>query len=169
MIGGGSFSTISDAVRSWKYSQLEAEGKAPEMTDKDIAEIGEIVWKAVEPFIQKKVNRLTEQAEARVTIEAQEAGKLKTVSMEMLAEAELKEKNSESLRQQLSEKTRECVALSVQTDALQREIEELREQLQAARTRNDQLIVGLEQIRDRAIAAEAEVKTLKAVIGLTQK
>ena len=48
-------------------------------------------------------------------MDAQEAGKLKAVAMEMLAEAELKEKTSETICQQLNEKTRECVALSVLT------------------------------------------------------
>lgn len=169
MIGSGSLTTISDAVRRWKYEQLQAVGQVPEMTEEDIAAFGDLVWKAVEPFVQKKVNRINELAEARVVIESQEATKLKVVAVEMLAEAESKEKASEAIRQQLDEKTRECVALSVEVDALRREIEKLRETLQDARNRNDQLLVGIEQVRDRAVAAEAEVKTLKSVMGLFQK
>ena len=169
MIGGGSLTTISDAVRHWKYAQLQAVGQALEMKEQDIANIGEIVWKAVEPFLQQKVNRISEQAEARVVIEAQEAAKIKAVAVDMLAEAELKEKASEALHQQLADKTNECVALSVQVEALQREINNLREQLGEVRKRNDQLLVGIEQVRDRAVSAEAEVKTLKAVIGMSQK
>lgn len=169
MIGSGSLTTISDAVRQWKYEQLQAVGQTPEMTEDDIAAFGDLVWKAVEPFVQKKVNRINELAEARVVIEAQEAAKLKAVAVEILAEAESKEKAVEAIRQALNDKTRECVALSVEVDALKREIEKLRETLQEVRTRNDQLQVGLEQVRDRAVAAEAEVKTLKSVMGLLQK
>lgn len=169
MIGSGSLTTISDAVRRWKYEQLQAVGQVPEMTEEDIAAFGDLVWKAVEPFVQKKVNRINELAEARVVLEAQEASKLRTVAVEMLAEAESKEKTSEAIRQQLEAKTRECVALSVEVDALRREIEKLRETLQDVRNRNDQLLVGIEQVRDRAVAAEAEVRTLKSVMGLLQK
>ena len=169
MIGSGSLTTISDAVRRWKYEQLQAVGQVPEMTEEDIAAFGDLVWKAVEPFVQKKVNRINELAEARVVLEAQEASKLRTVAVEMLAEAESKEKASEAIRQQLEAKTRECVALSVEVDALRREIVKLRETLQDVRNRNDQLLVGIEQVRDRAVAAEAEVKTLKSVMGLLQK
>ena len=164
MIGSGSLTTISDAVRRWKYEQLQAVGQVPEMTEEDIAAFGDLVWKAVEPFVQKKVNRINELAEARVVLEA-----LRTVAVEMLAEAESKEKTSEAIRQQLEAKTRECVALSVEVDALRREIEKLRETLQDVRNRNDQLLVGIEQVRDRAVAAEAEVRTLKSVMGLLQK
>lgn len=51
-VGGGSLTTISEAVKSWRFAQLEAAGQIPQISEKTKVHLADVVWQAMMPILQ---------------------------------------------------------------------------------------------------------------------
>ena len=56
-VGGGSLTTISEAVKSWRFAQLEAAGQIPQISEKTKVQLADVVWQAMMPILQTHRDR----------------------------------------------------------------------------------------------------------------
>ena len=120
-VGGGSLTTISEAVKSWRFAQLEAAGQIPQISEKTKVHLADVVWQAMMPILQTQVEGVRQKAEAGIEIERAESRKLFSASEEMLREAESKEAMIGQLNDRLQRQSRECAELPTQ-GAMQRTV-----------------------------------------------
>lgn len=92
LVGGGSMSTIADAVREWKSSQTPAPDAMPAgMSDAAAQAVVKVVWTALAADLSKYADSVRETAKARTAAEMEVVQQLRTAAEEMLAEADAKE------------------------------------------------------------------------------
>ena len=132
----GSMSTISAAVRMFQYDQLKEEGVMPGgFDDADLKAIGDVVWKRIEPVIQKSIQGARNLAQKKVDIERADAVRVRQAADEMMAEAQSIMHNNERLRQQLEELRIDLARVNGALEESRRtivEMEEESERLKAA-------------------------------------
>ena len=166
-IGGGSLTTISEAVKQWRLSQLQAEEGLPQGFDeKTSAEIADVVWKAVLPVLQEQIEGVRKSADARIEAERTETAKLRAAAAETLAEASamndeydaLKAKEQE-LREALARAEGELTELRKTLEVTKKELEDMRMQRDGALMQ----VVAIRsavQARDR-MQSELEAKNVR--------
>lgn len=159
-IGGGSLSTISEAVKKWQTDQLIAAGDLPAaFTEAEAAAVSAAVWQTVQPILQARIEAAKQDASARASIAMEGAAHLKAAAEEMLAEAASvkrdharQEKTIADLKLEL-EKERQAHAAA--TEAAER----LRAELAQAKAERDKAL-------KEAAASEASLETMRKMIPL---
>ena len=166
-IGGGSLTTISEAVKQWRLSQLQAEEGLPQGFDeKTSAEIADVVWKAVLPVLQEQIEGVRKSADARIEAERTETAKLRAAAAETLAEASamndeydaLKAKEQE-LREALARAEGELTELRKTLEVTKKELEDMRMQRDGALMQVLAILSSV-QARDR-MQSELEAKNVR--------
>ena len=148
-IGGGSLTTISEAVKQWRLSQLQADEGLPQGFDeKTSAEIADVVWKAVLPVLQEQIEGVRKNADARIEAERTETAKLRAVAAETLAEASAMNDEYDVLKAKEQE-LREALAKA------EGELQELRKTLEATQKE----LVNMREERDHAFLTLAAVRS----------
>lgn len=148
-IGGGSLTTISEAVKQWRLSQLQADEGLPQGFDeKTSAEIADVVWKAVLPVLQEQIEGVRKNADARIEAERTETAKLRAVAAETLAEASAMNDEYDVLKAKEQE-LREALAKT------EGELQELRKTLEATQKE----LVNMREERDHAFLTLAAVRS----------
>ena len=128
-VGGGSLTTISEAVKSWRFAQLEAAGQIPQISEKTKVHLADALWQAMMPILQTQVEGVRQKAEAGIEIERTESRKLFSASEEMLREAESKEAMIGQLNDRLQRQSRECAELRTKVAMLEEQLAESQQQL----------------------------------------
>lgn len=135
-IGGGSLTTISEAVKNWRLKELQAVEGLPQGFDKKTAaEIAEAVWNAALPVLKKRVDEVRKNAAEQIETERQEAAKLSAAAADALAEASsmneelsASQAREQELREALAKAEGELEELRKTLSATQRELATLRAQ-----------------------------------------
>ena len=92
LVGGGSMSTIADAVREWRSRQAPAPDTMPTgMSDTAAQAVVKAVWTALAADLSKYADNVREAAKARMATEMDVVQQLRAAAEEMLAEADAKE------------------------------------------------------------------------------
>ncbi|WP_017431408.1 DNA-binding protein [Vreelandella jeotgali] len=168
MLGGGSFSTISEAMQSWRAEQAQehalAEVEVPEAISERVEQLKSAAWESAMTEAEK---RLSAERAALEEVQADAAGEVAEAreAVDMLeAEAEQRDGELETLREQLSD----AESLAKEAIAARQRAEQQRD---ADASRLGERIEGLEarlgdaqESRENAEAREAAIgKTLERV------
>lgn len=103
-IGGGSLSTISEAVQIWHRTRLVETGEMPaSFSDEQCKLIGKALWEVVEPLMRQQVQEIRQKTNARVVMQSTEAAKLMQAAREILAEATDKENRNKRVQKEIQE------------------------------------------------------------------
>ncbi len=163
-IGGGSLTTISDAVKAWRLARLEESGQMPVIDDKTKLEFGQLLWGVLQPELQKRIERVQAEADRKVAIEAAEANKLREAAEELFEEAKTANHQAEAKLTQVASIIKENTSLQEKIDRLNQENERLKEAMAASLEREERLRANLEKAKEAAAAAEASAITLRKMV-----
>lgn len=161
LIGGGSLTTISDAVKSWRLTRLEQKGQMPVLDDGQKLELGQLLWNVLQPELQKRIEQVQAQADKKVAIEIAEANKVREAASELLEEARATNAQAEARQAEFDAVAKENASLRDQIAKLTEEIERQEKMIQAGREREVRLQENLERAKEVAAAAEATVITIR--------
>ena len=159
-VGGGSLSTISEAVRDWENAQIAAPVPLPnDLNDSEQKVICSAVWRALMPMIENRLAAASAAAEAKIDAERKSAAQLREEAEATIAE---------SVAQ--TEELKKARAL---IERQRKEIEQCKEQITWLEKRNnasDATIADALKERDaarrEAAALKAEVDTLNRLLPL---
>lgn len=163
-VGGGSLTTISEAVKSWRFAQLEAAGQIPLISEKTKVHLADVVWQAMMPILQIQVEGVRQKAEAGIEIERTESRKLFSASEEMLREAESKEAMIGQLNDRLQRQSRECAELRTKVAMLEEQLAESQQQLKVTKERERQAVATINSLRELAESLRTQVLSIHELI-----
>lgn len=163
-VGGGSLTTISEAVKSWRFAQLEAAGQIPQISEKTKVHLADVVWQAMMPILQTQVEGVRLKAEAGIEIERTESRKLFSASEEMLREAESKEAMIGQLNDRLQRQSRECAELRTKVAMLEEQLAESQQQLKVTKERERQAVATINSLRELAESLRAQAQSIHELI-----
>ena len=163
-VGGGSLTTISEAVKSWRFAQLEATGQIPQISEKTKVHLADVLWKAMMPILQTQVEGVRQKAEAGIEIERTESRKLFSASEEMLREAESKEAMIGQLNDRLQRQSRECAELRTKVAMLEEQLAESQQQLKVTKERERQAVATINSLRELAESLRTQVLSIHELI-----
>ena len=163
-VGGGSLTTISEAVKSWRFAQLEAAGQIPQISEKTKVHLADVVWQAMMPILQTQVEGVRQKAEAGIEIERAESRKLFSASEEMLREAESKEAMIGQLNDRLQRQSRECAELRTKVAMLEEQLAESQQQLKVTKERERQAVATINSLRELAESLRTQVLSIHELI-----
>lgn len=159
-VGGGSLTTISEAVKSWRFAQLEAAGQIPQISEKTKVQL----WQAMMPILQTQVEGVRQKAEAGIEIERTESRKLFSASEEMLREAESKEAMIGQLNDRLLRQSRECAELRTKVAMLEEQLAESQQQLKVTKERERQAVATINSLRELAESLRTQALSIHELI-----
>lgn len=158
LIGGGSFSTISQAVKEWRVSKLQEAGSLPQGFDEQAARnIADTVWQAVLPTLQASIEAVQKAAEARIDAERTEAAKLSEAASEMLAEAAMKDDALAAAEAKARESASALDKANAELEEARHVIASLKEDLEHARAERDKAM-------KEAAAANASADAIRRLV-----
>lgn len=163
-VGGGSLTTISEAVKSWRFAQLEASGQIPQISEKTKVHLADVLWQAMMPILQTQVEGVRQKAEAGIEIERTESRKLFSASEEMLREAESKEAMIGQLNDRLQRQSRECAELRTKVAMLEEQLAESQQQLKVTKERERQAVATINSLRESAESLRTQVLSIHELI-----
>lgn len=163
-VGGGSLTTISEAVKFWRFAQLEAAGQIPQISEKTKVHLADVVWQAMMPILQIQVEGVRQKAEAGIEIERTESRKLFSASEEMLREAESKEAMIGQLNDRLQRQSRECAELRTKVAMLEEQLAESQQQLKVTKERERQAVATINSLRELAESLRTQVLSIHELI-----
>lgn len=163
-VGGGSLTTISEAVKSWRFAQLEAAGQISQISEKTKVHLADVVWQAMMPILQIQVEGVRQKAEAGIEIERTESRKLFSASEEMLREAESKEAMIGQLNDRLQRQSRECAELRTKVAMLEEQLAESQQQLKVTKERERQAVATINSLRELAESLRTQVLSIHELI-----
>lgn len=163
-VGGGSLTTISEAVKSWRFAQLEASGQIPQISEKTKVHLADVLWQAMMPILQTQVEGVRQKAEAGIEIERTESRKLFSASEEMLREAESKEAMIGQLNDRLQRQSRECAELRTKVAMLEEQLAESQQQLKVTKERERQAVATINSLRELAESLRAQAQSIHELI-----
>ena len=163
-VGGGSLTTISEAVKSWRFAQLEAAGQIPQISEKTKVHLADVLWQAMMPILQTQVEGVRQKAEAGIEIERTESRKLFSASEEMLREAESKEAMIGQLNDRLQRQSRECAELRTKVAMLEEQLAESQQQLKVTKERERQAVATINSLRELAESLRTQVLSIHELI-----
>lgn len=163
-VGGGSLTTISEAVKSWRFAQLEASGQIPQISEKTKVHLADVLWQAMMPILQTQVEGVRQKAEAGIEIERTESRKLFSASEEMLREAESKEAMIGQLNDRLQRQSRECAELRTKVAMLEEQLAESQQQLKVTKERERQAVATINSLRELAESLRTQVLSIHELI-----
>ena len=163
-VGGGSLTTISEAVKSWRFAQLEAAGQIPQISEKTKVQLADVVWQAMMPILQTQVEGVRQKAEAGIEIERTESRKLFSASEEMLREAESKEAMIGQLNDRLQRQSRECAELRTKVAMLEEQLAESQQQLKVTKERERQAVATINSLRELAESLRTQALSIHELI-----
>lgn len=163
-VGGGSLTTISEAVKSWRFAQLEATGQIPQISEKTKVHLADVFWQAMMPILQTQVEGVRQKAEAGIEIERTESRKLFSASEEMLREAESKEAMIGQLNDRLQRQSRECAELRTKVAMLEEQLAESQQQLKVTKERERQAVATINSLRELAESLRTQVLSIHELI-----
>ena len=163
-VGGGSLTTISEAVKSWRFAQLEAAGQIPQTSEKTKVHLADVVWQAMMPILQTQVEGVRQKAEAGIEIERAESRKLFSASEEMLREAESKEAMIGQLNDRLQRQSRECAELRTKVAMLEEQLAESQQQLKVTKERERQAVATINSLRELAESLRTQALSIHELI-----
>lgn len=163
-VGGGSLTTISEAVKSWRFAQLEATGQIPQISEKTKVHLADVLWQAMMPILQTQVEGVRQKAEAGIEIERTESRKLFSASEEMLREAESKEAMIGQLNDRLQRQSRECAELRTKVAMLEEQLAESQQQLKVTKERERQAVATINSLRELAESLRTQVLSIHELI-----
>lgn len=163
-VGGGSLTTISEAVKSWRFAQLEAAGQSPQISEKTKVHLADVLWQAMMPILQTQVEGVRQKAEAGIEIERTESRKLFSASEEMLREAESKEAMIGQLNDRLQRQSRECAELRSKVAMLEEQLAESQQQLKVTKERERQAVATINSLRELAESLRTQVLSIHELI-----
>lgn len=153
-IGGGSLTTISEAVKKWRLNDLQETEELPSGFDeKTSAEIADVVWKAVLPVLQEQIKGIRKNAAEQIETERSEAQKLKAAAAEALAVSSAMDAEFDALKE-IEQGLRETLAKT------KGELTELRKTLEAT----NKELASVRKERDRALAEVAAMHAEKSAM-----
>lgn len=158
-VGGGSFSTISDAVKEWQRQSLVDSGKLPNAFQPDeIKALSDAVWQIVLPIMTSRIREISDYHSVRVNLALRTAERIRQEGLSMLEEAEEQRLQQQSKLEDASNKLQraqtEIASLSSMLSAYRSENNELKQQLEEIRAEREKILV-------RLTASEAENSLLK--------
>lgn len=159
-VGGGSLSTISEAVRDWENAQIAAPMPLPnDLSDGEQKVICGAIWRALMPMIEDRLAAARAAAEAKIDAERKSAAQLREE-----AEAAIAESSAQA------EELKKAKAL---IERQRKEIEQYKDQVAWLEKRNnasDSTIASAlkerEAARREVAALKAEVDTLNRLLPL---
>lgn len=163
-VGGGSLTTISEAVKSWRFAQLEAAGQISQISEKTKVHLADVLWQAMMPILQTQVEGVRQKAEAGIEIERTESRKLFSASEEMLREAESKEAMIGQLNDRLQRQSRECAELRTKVAMLEEQLAESQQQLKVTKERERQAVATINSLRELAESLRTQVLSIHELI-----
>ena len=163
-LGGGSLTTISEAVKAWRLSRLEETGQVPVIDDKAKLELGQMLWDVIQPELQKRIEHIHAMADKRVAIEVAEAKKLRIAAAEVFEEAKAQNIQADAKLAEVSSVLKENASLRAQVEKLAQEKINLESMLKAGQERETRLQTRLEAALQASAAAEASVITLRKMV-----
>ena len=163
-VGGGSLTTISEAVKSLRFAQLEAAGQIPQISEKTKVHLADVLWQAMMPILQTQVEGVRQKAEAGIEIERTESRKLFSASEEMLREAESKEAMIGQLNDRLQRQSRECAELRTKVAMLEEQLAESQQQLKVTKERERQAVATINSLRELAESLRTQVLSIHELI-----
>lgn len=163
-VGGGSLTTISEAVKSWRFAQLEATGQISQISEKTKVHLADVLWQAMMPILQTQVEGVRQKAEAGIEIERTESRKLFSASEEMLREAESKEAMIGQLNDRLQRQSRECAELRTKVAMLEEQLAESQQQLKVTKERERQAVATINSLRELAESLRTQVLSIHELI-----
>lgn len=153
-IGGGSLTTISEAVKKWRLNELQETEELPSgFGEKTSAEIADVVWKAVLPVLQEQIKGIRKNAAEQIETERSEAQKLKAAAAEALAVSSAMDAEFDALKE-IEQGLRETLAKT------KGELTELRKTLEAT----NKELASVRKERDRALAEVAAMHAEKSAM-----
>lgn len=153
-IGGGSLTTISEAVKKWRLNELQETEELPSGFDeKTAAEIADVVWKTVLPVLQEQIKGIRKNAAEQIETERSEAQKLKAAAAEALAVSSAMDAEFDALKE-IEQGLRETLAKT------KGELAELRKTLEAT----NKELASVRKERDRALAEVAAMHAEKSAM-----
>ena len=113
-LGKGSYSTIAKARTAWLNKKAEEALQPIPIPEETVRELGNAVWKTLQPFVSSEVEQVRTHAQRRIEIETSEAQSLLQIATETLDEANQKELRFRELSSQLEQETKERLRLSTE-------------------------------------------------------
>lgn len=165
-IGGGSFSTISDAVKEWQKQSLIESGKLPSsFSETETKAIAESVWQVVLPIMMSRIQEISDYHAVRVDLSMKTSERLRQEALSMMEETE----------EQRTRLERKLAAAEDRSQKLRSENENLALLLASLRKENHELKRAIDEFRNnreellqRLATAEAESALLKQLLPSTQ-
>lgn len=157
-LGKGSYSTIAKARTAWLNKKAEEALQPIPIPEETVRELGNAVWKTLQPFVSSEVEQVRTHAQRRIEIETTEAQSLLQIATETLDEANQKELRFRELSSQLEQETKERLRLSTELDNSRRECESLQAKLKDVLDELHLLKIELEKTRtDKTLTAAVEI------------
>lgn len=161
-LGKGSYSTIAKARTAWLNKKAEEALQPIPIPEETVRELGNAVWKTLQPFVSLEVEQVQTLSQRRIEIETSEAKSLLQIATETLDEANQKELRfrelSSQLEHQLEQETKERLRLSTELDNSRHECESLQAKLKDALDELHLLKIELEKTRtDKTLTAAVEI------------
>lgn len=157
-LGKGSYSTIAKARTAWLNKKAEEALQPIPIPEETVRELGNAVWKTLQPFVSSEVEQVRTHAQRRIEIETTEAQSLLQIATETLDEANQKELRFRELSSQLEQETKERLRLSTELDNSRRECESLKAKLKDVLDELHLLKIELEKTRtDKTLTAAVEI------------
>lgn len=157
-LGKGSYSTIAKARTAWLNKKAEEALQPIPIPEETVRELGNAVWKTLQPFVSSEVEQVRTHAQRRIEIETSEAQSLLQIATETLDEANQKELRFRELSSQLEQETKERLRLSTELDNSRHECESLQAKLKDLLDELHLLKIELEKTRtDKTLTAAVEI------------
>jgi chromosome segregation ATPase len=145
-VGGGSFTTISEAMAQWRASKADKSTPlrepAPPLVMERLAEVGADIWAAALDLANARLNSEREALEAART--ELEASRLEAAQL------------ADQLTVEVEDAKTRLEALTAAENALQAQIGELKQALAAEKASSKVLAKDLDQARDAAATAREQ-------------
>lgn len=163
-VGGGSLTTISEAVKAWRLARLEESGQIPTADEQLKLELGQLLWTVLQPELQKRIERIKAEADKRVSIEIAEANKLREATAELYEEAKALNRQADKKLVEAEATQKENASLREKLERLERDNRELEKLLKASRELETLHQAELVKAKEAAAAAEASAMTLRKLV-----
>lgn len=169
-LGKGSYSTIAKARTAWLNKKAEEALQPIPIPEETVRELGNAVWKTLQPFVSSEVEQVRTHAQRRIEIETTEAQSLLQIATETLDEANQKELRFRELSSQLEQETKERLRLSTELNNSRHECESLQAKLKDALEELHLLKVELEKTRtDKTLTAAVEIAIREVLSKRSQR
>ena len=159
-VGGGSLTTISEAVKAWRLAHLEGSGQMPTLDEQLKLELGQLLWTVLQPELQKRIERIQAEADKRISIENAEPNKLREAAAELYEEAKAFNRQADDKLAETESIQKENAALREKLERLERENQDLKELLRTSRELETLHQADLVKAKEAAAAAEVSAMIL---------